>query len=216
MIHGNIFAIISLILFIVVIMAIFDTGVKRNIVYFAIQSMLVIIFGIVFSIIHHDIYILIASILGFFSKVIIIPQALFFLQKRTKTSRDNVKEIVPAINLAVILGVMVFVYFLTKNIVSDISNYEVTILILGLGTFFLGLYMMVIKNNLIAQITGFLFVENSISILSITFASKLPLIIEIGLLLVVLMAVAIMMTLSLSVNKMFKTLDTQKLTKLKD
>ena len=216
MIQDNLFTTLAILVFMSVILVIFDVTIRHNIFYFQIQSFFVVLFGILFAIRESDILILIASFIGLISKVIVIPQALYYLQSRTHSKSDKSKDYLLTLQVSVIIGILIVSYLITRNITIDFPPYQATILLLGMAIFFLGLYKMVIKTNLIAQIISFITLENAISLLSITFAPKLPVFVEIGLLLIIVIAVAMMLTLSLSIRRMFNSFDTNKLTKLKD
>jgi hydrogenase-4 component E len=86
----------------------------------------------------------------------------------------------------------------------------------ALFTMMTGLFISVSRKKAISQVLGYLVLENGVYIFGIAFVEKVPLLVELGILLDVFVAVFVMGIVIFHINREFDHLDTEKLTTLKD
>lgn len=86
----------------------------------------------------------------------------------------------------------------------------------AMSILFTGVLLMLTRRAAISQIVGFLVIENGIYLFAVTQTHGMPLMIEMGLLLEVLVAVMVAGLLLFNIKKSFEHIDVSQLTELKD
>lgn len=86
----------------------------------------------------------------------------------------------------------------------------------ALSTMFCGFLLLITRRKAITQVVGYLMLENGIFIFSVLLAEAMPLMVEAGMLLDLLVGVFVMGIVLNQISREFSTLDTERLTALKD
>jgi hydrogenase-4 component E len=86
----------------------------------------------------------------------------------------------------------------------------------ALATLFTGFLLLIGRRKAITQVVGYLVLENGIFIVGILLAEAMPLMVEAGILLDLLVAVFVMGIVIGQINREFSTLDTEQLSALKE
>ena len=86
----------------------------------------------------------------------------------------------------------------------------------SLATLFTGFLLLVSRRKAITQVIGYLFLENGIFIFGVLLVEAMPLMVEAGILLDLLVAIFVMGIVINQINREFSTLDTEQLSALKE
>lgn len=86
----------------------------------------------------------------------------------------------------------------------------------SLATLFTGFLLLISRRKAITQVVGYLILENGIFIFGILLAEAMPMMVEAGVLLDLLVAVFVMGIVLDQINREFSTLDTEQLSALKE
>ncbi|HEX9106259.1 MAG TPA: hypothetical protein VF832_03515, partial [Longimicrobiales bacterium] len=86
----------------------------------------------------------------------------------------------------------------------------------ALSTVWTGLLLVMTRRKAVAQVLGFLVVENGIFVFGLLLSDFMPLMVEAGVLLDLLAAVFVMGIVMFHINREFASLDTRRLTSLRD
>ena len=148
-------------------------------------------------------------------KVIILPIYLVRLQKRV----GSAGEIDPYMNVAtslILAGLLVLLaYAITLPLVSISTLPTREALPLAMGLIFVGLFVVVTRKKALTQIVGFLVMENGIALLAALGTYGIPLIIELGVFLDVLMGFLVMQVFVYQIHGTFESIDVDQLSELK-
>lgn len=151
----------------------------------------------------------------FLLKVIILPAYLERLQKRVGAQG----EIQPYINVAtslILAGLLVLLaYAVTRPLVAVTSLPTRGGLPLAMGLIFVGLFVVVTRKKALTQVVGFLVLENGIALLAVLGTFGIPLIIELGVFLDVLMGFLVMQIFVYHIHSTFESIDVDQLNELK-
>ena len=79
-----------------------------------------------------------------------------------------------------------------------------------------GLFLLVARNQLLTQAAGILFLENGVHMLGLSFAASAPFVVEVGVLLDVTVAIALMVAVLHHIRREVSSLDVARLSELKD
>jgi hydrogenase-4 component E len=155
------------------------------------------------------------AVFFFLLKVIVIPRYLRRLEQRVGAERESQ----PYINIAtslILSGLLVLLaYAVTRPLVAVSKLPTRGALPLAMGLIFVGLFVVVTRRKALTQVVGFLVLENGISLLAILGTYGIPLIIELGVFLDVLMGFMAMQVFVYHIHGTFQSIDVEQLNRLK-
>jgi hydrogenase-4 component E len=161
----------------------------------------------------HELYTVAVILLGL--KVFIIPWYLNRLQTRVGAEH----EAQPYVNVAtslIVAGLLVMLaYAITRPLVMVSKLPTRGAIPLAVGLIFVGLFVIVSRRKALTQIVGFLVLENGIALLAALCTYGIPLIVELGVFLDVLMGFLVMQIIVYHIRDTFESIDVEQLTKLK-
>lgn len=155
------------------------------------------------------------AIVFFVLKVVLIPRYLRRLERRVGAERESQ----PYINIATSLifsGLLVLLaYAITRPLVAVSQLPTRGALPLAMGLIFVGLFVVVTRRKALTQVVGFLVLENGIALLAMLGTYGIPLIIELGVFLDVLMGFLAMQVFVYHIHGTFESIDVEQLNRLK-
>jgi len=161
----------------------------------------------------HELYFVAVAL--FILKVLVIPH---FLQRMEKRFGDH-RELQPYVNVAsslILAGLLVLLaYAVTRPLVMVSSLPTRGGMPLAMGLIFVGLFVVITRKKAMAQIIGFLVMENGIALLAALGTFGIPLIVELGVFLDVLMGFLVMQVFVYHIHDTFETLDVDQMHELK-
>lgn len=161
----------------------------------------------------NEAHLLIAAVCTLLIKGLLIPYGLLRLVRRLKTERESNPILSP--NLSFFAGG--FLLMLSHNLLSsalpassgrDILSTAITLVLLGL-------LLLMSRRQALLQIVGLITLENGLYLLGLSVTGGLPLIIELGIFLDLLVAVIVLVILTRRLKYSFQTTDTSVLKTLK-
>ena len=162
----------------------------------------------------HHLYI--ASIMTLALKVILIPYILYILIHRLQIYKEV--EDLTNIPLIMLIGIalVIFSYHVTapiRELSTLLTRYTIAI---ALATVMLGLLMMITRRHAVTQIIGFLAMENGLFFAATSTTYGMPLVVELGVALDILIAAFIFGIFFFQIRNTFDSLDIEQMTKLKE
>lgn len=147
-------------------------------------------------------------------KVIFIPYAILKVVNELRDEREIATDINVNYSTAVAAASLGLSYMVIDGILPNAAEGR-DIVASSMFMIMTGLTLMVMRSRAIMQMIGLITMENGIYLLGIIMTEGLPLIIELGIFLDVLIAVVILVILTTRLRLSFKTTDTNVLDKLK-
>ncbi len=158
----------------------------------------------------------ISALLTLTLKVIVLPLILYTLVNRLNIFR----EVEPLVNIptTMLIGIalVIFSYHLTVPIRALSTLVTRTTLAVALATVLLGLLMMITRKKAVTQVIGFLALENGLFFAATSATYGMPLVIELGVALDLLIAAFIFGIFVFQIRTTFDTLDLQEMERLKE
>jgi hydrogenase-4 component E len=155
------------------------------------------------------------AIVFFLLKVVVIPRYLEQLAQRVQAER----EAHPYVNVPtslILAGLLVLLaYYVTRPLVAVSALPTRAGLPLAMAAIFVGLFAILTRRKALSQIVGFLVLENGIALLAVLGTFGIPLIIELGVFLDVLMGFLVMQVLFYHIQGTFESIDVDRLNRLK-
>ncbi len=149
-------------------------------------------------------------------KGVLIPLLLLRTIRKVRIRRDVEPFIgfVPTLILGFLVaaGAFIFADFLPLAFEHHDGLFVPT----ALATMFSGFLMLITRRKAITQVVGYLILENGIFIFAVLLSAAMPLMVEAGILLDLLVGVFVMGIVLNQINREFSSLNTDRLTELKE
>ena len=154
--------------------------------------------------------------LTFVLKVLVIPWLLHRLLKRLNVRWDV--ESLLNIPITMLLGIVLVIF--AFNLAAPISSLSASVargtLGIALACVLLSFLMMITRTKAIAQVIGFLAMENALFFAATSATYGMPMVVELGIALDVLIGMVILGVFMFQIREQFDSLDIRKLERLKE
>lgn len=182
---------------------------------FARQSLLLVVATLVVAVSAGDRRLYVVAALIFAIKVVLIPRLL----RRAQAHVAADLEIHPYVNTPASLlfacALTLLSYVVAQPLVAIGAPPTRGGIPLALAVVFLGLFIVISRRNALTQIVGFLVLENGIALLAVLATYGVPLIVELGVFLDVLLGVLVMQVFVYRIRETFDSIDVDRLRDLK-
>ena len=162
----------------------------------------------------HHLYI--SSVLTLTLKVILLPYILHVLIRRLKLHKEV--EIVVNVPMTMLMGIglVIFSYHLTAPVRELSTLVTRSTLAVALATVMIGLLMMITRKHAVTQIIGFLAMENGLFFAATSATYGMPLVVELGVALDILIAAFIFGIFFFHISTTFDSLNVEQMARLKE
>jgi hydrogenase-4 component E len=165
---------------------------------------------------HHDGILVAVALLVVVAKGFVIPALLGRVVAGDPTSR----EASPLVNVPASLvgaGALTFLaYGATGPVVALVPTTAGRLIPLGFATLLVGFFAMAVRRKSVSQIVGLLLVDNGIALVAFLATAGVPLVVELGASLDVLLLVVVLRVLAAQIGTRFGALDLDQLRELHD
>jgi hydrogenase-4 component E len=147
-------------------------------------------------------------------KAIAVPMFLAYLIKRNKITRETEPYLPHFISL-IIITLIIVITVLLANTIRD-THLDKIFFIVSLSTLFTGLYFIASRKKIITHVMGYLMIENGVFVLSLAVGNEMPNLVNLGIMLDVFASVLILGIFLNKIGDVFKDVDVDQLSNLKD
>ena len=162
----------------------------------------------------HHIYV--AAALTVAIKVIVIPRILKKVIERLNVTRELVMNVNIPAGLLICGALVILAFFITQRIIPLGFLLTRDSLSIALAILMIGFFTMIARKKAVTQVIGFLVMENGLFLGATVAAHGMPLIVELGVFFDVLVATLIIGIYTHRLQDAFDSVDTSKLTVLKE
>lgn len=162
----------------------------------------------------HHLYI--SSILTLSLKVILLPYILHILIVRLKIHKEVETVMNSSFTMFIGIALVIFSYYLTAPVTELATTVTRSTLAVALATVMIGLLMMITRRHAVTQIIGFLAMENGLFFAATSATYGMPLVVELGVALDVLIAAFIFGIFFFHIHTTFDSLDVDQMARLKE
>jgi hydrogenase-4 component E len=147
-------------------------------------------------------------------KAVAVPAFLSYLIKRNKITRESEPYLPHFISLIIVTAIVVITVLLANSIKD--THLDKIFFIVSLSTIFTGLYFIASRKKIITHVMGYLMIENGVFVLSLAVGNEMPNLVNLGIMLDVFASVLILGIFLNKIGDVFKAVDVDQLTNLKD
>jgi hydrogenase-4 component E len=164
----------------------------------------------------HDVEPMVVAALLLMLKGWLLPTVLL----RIVRSGDETREVEPLVNVPASLlaaaALTLLAYATTRDLVALDPSPETKAIPIGIAVILIGFFVLVTRRKAVTEIVGFLLVDNGIALVALLATAGVPLVVELGVALDVLLAVLILQVLTTRMRAKFGGLDLDQLRELHD
>jgi hydrogenase-4 component E len=161
----------------------------------------------------HELYWVAAALVAL--KVVVIPRLLRRMERRFAAER----ELQPYVNTPtslVIAGLLVlFGYAISRPLVALSQLPTRAGMPLAMGLVLVSLFVVISRKKALTQVVGFLMLENGLALLAVLGTYGIPLIVELGVFLDLLMGFLVMQIFIYQIHETFESIDVEQLNRLR-
>ncbi|WP_144158125.1 formate hydrogenlyase [Paraburkholderia sp. BCC1885] len=183
---------------------------------YTLQGLTLVSANLVLGYVTADTHLYISAILTLVLKVGLIPWILYRLVQRLNVKTD----VEPLLNIPATLLVGIVLVIIAFNVASPVSQLASSVargtLGIALACVLLSFMMMITRAKAIPQVIGFLSMENGLFFAAAAATNGMPMIVELGIGLDVLVGILILGVFMFQIREQFDSLDIHHLEKLKD
>ncbi len=147
-------------------------------------------------------------------KSVAVPMFLAYLLKRNNITREA-EPFLPNFVSLVITTFIVVVTILISNTIKDV-HLDKIFFVVALSTLFFGLYLIATRRKIITHVMGYMVIENGVFVLSLAVGNEMPMLVNLGILLDIFASVLILGIFLNKIGDVFKDVDVDQLSNLKD
>jgi hydrogenase-4 component E len=183
---------------------------------YTLQGLTLVSANVVLGYVTADVHLYISAALTLVLKVGLIPWILYRLVQRLNVKTD----VEPLLNIPATLLIGIVLVIIAFNVASPISQLASSVargtLGIALACVLLSFMMMITRAKAIPQVIGFLSMENGLFFAAAAATNGMPMIVELGIGLDVLVGLLILGVFMFQIREQFDSLDIHHLEKLKD
>jgi len=183
---------------------------------FALQSVFLAVTAALVAFLTGAHHIYIAAALTVVIKVIILPRILKAVIERLNVTRELVLNINIPSSLLICGALVILAFYITQPIISLGFLLTQDSLAIALAIVLIGFFTMIARKKAVTQVIGFLVIENGLFLGATAAAYGMPLIVELGVFFDILVAGLIIGVYTHRLQDTFDSVDTSKLTGLKE
>jgi hydrogenase-4 component E len=183
---------------------------------YTLQGLTLVSANLILGFVTADVHLYVSAALTLVLKVGLIPWILYRLVQRLNVKTD----VEPLLNIPTTLLVGIVLVIVAFNVASPISQLASSVargtLGIALACVLLSFMMMITRAKALPQVIGFLSMENGLFFAAAAATNGMPMIVELGIGLDVLVGILILGVFMFQIREQFDSLDIHHLEKLKD
>jgi hydrogenase-4 component E len=146
----------------------------------------------------------------------LIPWLMFRAMRETAIRREVEPFITPVTSMVLGAAGVAAAFALSRSLPLPSPEKHPFLVPTALATVWVGLLLLVSRKKAVSQVLGFLVLENGVFLFGLLLSDVMPIMVEAGVLLDLLAAVFVMGIVMFDIHREFASLDTEKLSSLRD
>ena len=190
-------------------------GVPAYITAFTWQSGTLSVLTAVVAYFGHDHELYWVAVALFVLKALVIPRLLRQMEVRFAAEREVAPYVNTETSLLISALLVLFAYAITRPIVALSQLPTRAGMPLAMGLIFVSLFVVISRKKANTQVIGFLMLENGLALLAVLGTFGIPLIVELGVFLDVLLGFLVMQIFVYQIHETFESIDVEQLNRLR-
>jgi hydrogenase-4 component E len=164
----------------------------------------------------HDVGLGVVAGLVLLAKGVVIPRLLAQLIRREPGNRETAPLVNVSASLVAAAVLIVVAFLACAKLIALVPDANTRLTPIGLATVLLGFFLLVTRRKAVSQIVGLLLVDNGIALIAFLLTAGVPLVVELGASLDVLLVVVVLRVLVSTMHRSLGPFDLDQLRELHD
>lgn len=147
-------------------------------------------------------------------KSLAVPLFLKYILKRNNITREAEPYLPNFVSLIITTAIVITTIILSNTM--EEGKLDKMFFVVALSTLFTGLYFIASRRKIITHVMGYLVIENGVFVLSLAVGNEMPMLVNLGIMLDIFASVLILGVFLNKIGDVFKDIDVNQLTNLKD
>ena len=147
-------------------------------------------------------------------KSLAVPLFLKYILKRNNITREAEPYLPNFVSLILTTAIVITTIILSNTM--EEGKLDKMFFVVALSTLFTGLYFIASRRKIITHVMGYLVIENGVFVLSLAVGNEMPMLVNLGIMLDIFASVLILGVFLNKIGDVFKDIDVNQLTNLKD
>ena len=147
-------------------------------------------------------------------KSLAVPLFLKYILKRNNVTREAEPYLPNFVSLIITTAIVITTIILSNTM--EEGKLDKMFFVVALSTLFTGLYFIASRRKIITHVMGYLVIENGVFVLSLAVGNEMPMLVNLGIMLDIFASVLILGVFLNKIGDVFKDIDVNQLTNLKD
>ncbi|MHB1208797.1 MAG: hypothetical protein ACYC1I_03715 [Acidimicrobiales bacterium] len=198
------------------LMTLWRRDVKANVTMLRLQGVSLAGVAGVLAVHQHDVGLGVTAVLVLSVKGFVAPELLRRVVRRDPRSRETSPLVNVPASLVTAAALIVISYVVSVKVIALAPSPATRLVPIGIATILVGYFMLVTRRRAVSQIIGLLLVDNGIALVTFLLTAGVPLIVELGASLDVLLVVVVLQVLLANMRERLGTTDLDLLRELHD
>ncbi len=198
------------------VVALWRRDLRALVAVLAIQGIALAALAAVLALYNGDVGLGVVAGVVFLAKGLAIPVLLDRVVRRDPGSREASPLVNVPASLVAAAGLVVIAYLSAARLTSLFPSPGTRLAPLGVATVLVGFFVLVTRRRALSQIVGLLVVDNGVALVAFLLTAGVPLLVELGASLDVLLVVVVLQVLATSMRTRFGHVDLDQLRELHD
>lgn len=147
-------------------------------------------------------------------KSIAVPFFLAYVLRRNNITREAEPYLPNFVSLIITTFIVIITILLSHNIKD--THLDKIFFVVALSSLFFGMYLIATRRKIITHVMGYMVIENGVFVLSLAVGNEMPMLVNLGIMLDIFASVLILGIFLNKIGDVFKDVDVDQLTSLKD
>jgi hydrogenase-4 component E len=147
-------------------------------------------------------------------KALIIPYYLKQIVERNKIAK-TINTTIPTFYTLIMVSLAIILFFIFSSALPS-NQLKIKYFTVSISAIFTGFVLIMTHREVISHLIGYLIIENGIFLLSVAIGSEMPMMVNTGILLDILISVVVLGAFVNRIGRKFTEMETTKLSELKD
>lgn len=147
-------------------------------------------------------------------KSLAVPIFLVYVLRRNNITREAEPYLPNFVSLIITTFIVVITILLSHNIKD--THLDKIFFVVALSSLFFGMYLIATRRKIITHVMGYMVIENGVFVLSLAVGNEMPMLVNLGIILDIFASVLILGIFLNKIGDVFKDVDVDQLSNLKD
>ena len=198
------------------VMTLWRQDLRAIVAALSVQGIALGIVAGVFAAHDHDVGLAVIAALVLLAKGLAIPMLLRQLVRRDPGSRETAPLFNVSASLVAAAGLINVAFLASGKLAALVPNAATHLTPIGLATVLIGFFGLVTRRKAVSQIVGLLLIDNGVALIAFLLTAGVPLIVEFGASLDVLLVVVVLRVLASTMRRALGPFDLDQLRELHD